>query len=291
MKILNLTQHISTPDQQQEGVFEPAFKDDIKDTLTFSGKTPTEQDINERAISLTFQAKQAFMQNNLTNDEQTVMLGGAPYFMGALEDRLKKEGIESCYAFSKQEIKEDGTRVFRHLGMLKAPNSERDIKACPEIDNIGNGKVLNLTQFVASSELQEHGVVEPSDRDSIKTRLNFNDLPNEQDLIDRATELANIAFQDMSEKGINEDERYAMIGGAPFFLSELEGALREQGITPVYSYSERDVQEINMPDGSVEKKATFVHKGFVEGQAYSTEREIALENNLAPNEQSLRISQ
>jgi len=53
-----------------------------------------------------------------------------------------------------------------------------------------------------------------------------------------------------------------MIGGAPFFMSYLEEALRYRGLTPVYAFSQRESVEQVIDDKTV-KTSVFVHKGFI----------------------------
>ena len=55
------------------------------------------------------------------------MIGGAPFFMGILEQELKKQGIKPVYAFSQRESVDkemaDGSvqkvAVFKHLGFYE----------------------------------------------------------------------------------------------------------------------------------------------------------------------------
>ena len=54
----------------------------------------------------------------------------------------------------------------------------------------------------------------------------------------------------------------AMIGGAPYLMAELEKALWNRGIEPVYSFSERKSVETEK-DGVVTKVNVFEHVGFV----------------------------
>ena len=55
----------------------------------------------------------------------------------------------------------------------------------------------------------------------------------------------------------------AMIGGAPWMMSALEGALLDAGVQPVYAFSVRESVEQVQPDGSVRKVNVFRHVGFV----------------------------
>lgn len=51
MNIINLTQHIATQDQEDEGVFEPENKQVVQDLITFTS-LPTKEDMIDRAKKL-----------------------------------------------------------------------------------------------------------------------------------------------------------------------------------------------------------------------------------------------
>lgn len=120
MKILNLTQHNATADQVAAGVIEPSAEDKqaIQAMLTFA-EPPTKQNIEGRADLLARIAEGA--------GATKVMIGGAPYLMGALEKALQSWGIQPLYAFSAREVveeqDEDGAvtkrTVFRHAGWVE----------------------------------------------------------------------------------------------------------------------------------------------------------------------------
>ena len=113
MKILNLTQHLASQEQIEEGVVEPKNKDFVKELLTFD-ELPTKEEIQKRATELTKIA--------MNEGYKKVMIGGAPYLMGMLELTLKSQGIQSVYAFSKRvSIEKDGvkTSVFKHIGFVE----------------------------------------------------------------------------------------------------------------------------------------------------------------------------
>lgn len=113
--ILNLTQHLATPEQ---GVAEPTNKKLVQDLLTFVG-LPTKEDIKAKASALA----------NIAVDHgaSAAMIGGAPYLLSALEDALKGRGIKSLYAYSErvseERVREDGsvekTNVFKHLDFVE----------------------------------------------------------------------------------------------------------------------------------------------------------------------------
>jgi hypothetical protein len=116
--------------------------------------------------------------------------------------------------------------------------------------------ILNLTQHPATTEQVADGVIEPSNKRAVQSALTFDEIPNANEIKARAEFLAGIAKEAKVKK--------ALIGGAPFFMSALERALIEAGITPVYAFSVRD--SIEEPDGKggVKKTNVFKHVGFVE---------------------------
>jgi hypothetical protein len=123
--IINLTQHVATPEQIAAGVIEPSPEDkkNIQQLLTFE-ELPSIEELERRAYGL------ATLVTNLgaaNASHHTVLIGGAPYFMGALERALKAQGHQPVYAFSRRESvdqpQSDGTirkvAVFRHLGFVE----------------------------------------------------------------------------------------------------------------------------------------------------------------------------
>lgn len=117
--------------------------------------------------------------------------------------------------------------------------------------------MLNLTQHNATPEQVAQGVVElPSDvKEELKKLLTFNTLEETAELNERAYKIARIAKEHGAER--------AMIGGAPFFMPTLESMLALGDISAHYAFSQREVVETTLPNGSVEKKAIFKHVGFV----------------------------
>jgi len=118
MTILNLTQHPATPDQIEAGVVEPADKKQVVDLLTFD-TIPSPAEMRDRAERIAALAKEA--------GAASAMIGGAPFFMSALERALLEAGVEPVYAFSVRRTEEapqpDGsvrkTNVFRHVGFVR----------------------------------------------------------------------------------------------------------------------------------------------------------------------------
>lgn len=125
-------------------------------------------------------------------------------------------------------------------------------------------RILNLTQHAATQEQLAAGVVDvrPEDRDFLVELLTFDSIPSRHEIDDRAHDLA--LFASMYDLG---DEVYpdaAMIGGAPFFMSALEGALLGYSVKPIYAFSVRESVDAVQTDGTVKKTAVFRHRGFVE---------------------------
>jgi hypothetical protein len=120
MKILNLTQHVATPDQVAAGVIEPANKEQVVNLLTFD-TLPSPLETWNRAKALAQIAKES--------GASAAMIGGAPYFMSALEAALTdyRIGVDPLYSFSIRESQEvvqpDGTvrkvSVFKHAGFVR----------------------------------------------------------------------------------------------------------------------------------------------------------------------------
>lgn len=121
MKILNLTQHVATPEQLAAGVVDlsPKDKEFLAKELTFDD-LPSSGEIKARAENIGLIPGQ--------HGYTAALIGGAPYLMGALERVLAREGIETFYAFSLRVSAEktlpDGKVIkvneFKHIGFLKA---------------------------------------------------------------------------------------------------------------------------------------------------------------------------
>lgn len=118
-EIVNLTQHLATFTQQDEGVFDVLNREDVRDLLTFT-KMPTREEIIERAEELA-QIAQA-------SRAKKAMIGGAMFLMQPLEMALIRRGITPVFAFSERVSQEvinaDGsvtkTNTFRHVGFVES---------------------------------------------------------------------------------------------------------------------------------------------------------------------------
>jgi len=93
-------------------------------------------------------------------------------------------------------------------------------------------KILNLTIKNITPLQYSLGVIEPMNKDQVIVLLTFNELPKKDDMILRALKLADICLYHQVTK--------AMIGGVDFFMCTLEHVLMENGIKPVYSFSNND---------------------------------------------------
>lgn len=102
MKIHNLTQHQATQEQIRDGVtdFTPAQQQELRSLLTFDG-LPDAGTIHARADKLANWA--------VAHGVTAAMLGGAPFLMSGLIDRLKHHGIRTFFAFSRRRSTEHET--------------------------------------------------------------------------------------------------------------------------------------------------------------------------------------
>lgn len=117
-------------------------------------------------------------------------------------------------------------------------------------------KILNLTQHLGTPEQIAEGLFEPLNKKEVQTLLTFVDVPEKENIWERAERLAEIAEENGAEK--------ALIGGALWLMYPLAKSLRDAGIMPVYSFSVRESIDVPQADGTVVKKAIFKHKCFFE---------------------------
>jgi hypothetical protein len=107
--ILNLTQHVGTPEQ---GVLEPSRKAEVQEIITFEGDDlPAEWDevkalYERRADALATLASEEFDLLGVPEGGRAAMIGGAPYFQKPLEEALAGRGITPLYSFSER-VSED----------------------------------------------------------------------------------------------------------------------------------------------------------------------------------------
>ena len=123
-------------------------------------------------------------------------------------------------------------------------------------------KILNLTQHNATAEQMAAGVYDLSaDKiGELRKALTFDFLPTENEIWERAEIIATIA----GEEKVKTGAKTAMIGGAPYLMRALVSCLALKGITPLYSFSQRQSEESTDSNGNVVKTAVFRHVGFIE---------------------------
>lgn len=121
------------------------------------------------------------------------------------------------------------------------------------------GKICNLTQHHITDEqlldLYRHGFDASNIHENIGMAETFYTLPSREEMMMKAERTANWA------NGL--DYKAAIMGGAPYYMPYLEGALEYHGILPIYAFTKRVVSEIPGENGEVIKKSVFSHGGWV----------------------------
>lgn len=118
--------------------------------------------------------------------------------------------------------------------------------------------VINLTQHEPTPDQKAiiHNWVDLTDAEKAYVKKNLTFRPQEVTkyvIIGRAAMLATLA----KEKGA----KYAHIGGAPYLMAHLEDCLKQAGIVPLHSLTER-VTEERVIDGEVVKTSVSKCAGF-----------------------------
>lgn len=94
MILINLTQHNLTQEQLKDAVeVGTDVRDEVIKLITFSG-LPTAGEIKNNASRLAAICRDMHASH--------AVIGGAPYFMGPLEQALRKAGIVPLYAFTER---------------------------------------------------------------------------------------------------------------------------------------------------------------------------------------------
>lgn len=128
MTVINLTQHVASPEQVEAGVLDldGAYREMLLDILNFVGQ-PTSEDVLESARDLAFLMERCIKR--FDEPDLRFMLGGAPFLMAQLSNlEVFDEDLQSriLFAFSERESVErtlpDGsvqkTAVFKHKGFI-----------------------------------------------------------------------------------------------------------------------------------------------------------------------------
>ena len=122
-------------------------------------------------------------------------------------------------------------------------------------------KIVNLTQHSSTETQAEQGVIEPPDKEYVKSLITFEDIPTLQDLRKRANLLVEICRE--------MNMQFALIAGAHWWLIVLEHHLRIHGITPLQSFSKRVSFEHTNENGTVHMVKTFVHAGWIQSPEFT----------------------
>jgi len=118
-KIYNLTNHIPTEEQKQDGIVElpPTIKAEIRELINFE-ELPSKEELQERAQKIT----RILLAHNI----KKVLIGGAVFFMPILVWELNANGITPYASFSKRDVeeyKENDTVIkkvkFKHIGLIE----------------------------------------------------------------------------------------------------------------------------------------------------------------------------
>ena len=149
--------------------------------------------------------------------------------------------------------------------------------------------IINATQHEATPDQIAAGVCASAYEEKIRQWLTFDSLPSRLHIQQRAKFIAGYVVDQAMEIVKNGDftEKHhkalqqlvgmpayreticksfrikAMIGGAPYLMSELEKELWHLGIEPVYAFTKRESVETVGENGEVTKTAVFKHAGFV----------------------------
>ncbi len=122
--------------------------------------------------------------------------------------------------------------------------------------------MLNLTQHALTAEQWRDGAVEPEAdvKAQIQELITFDRsvIEHPEQILNRAKALVSLIKREYPL--VNQ----AVVGGALYFMPALVRELKEVGIQPYFSYTDRVSQETHNPDGSVTKTLVFKHLGWVE---------------------------
>lgn len=133
--------------------------------------------------------------------------------------------------------------------------------------------IVNLTPYPATLDQIDDGVrnLAPDEQEALRRAHKFNEFPSAEEISARAEFIANLAVNNGLGDGDPLSSFYedpfpdaAMINGEPYLMSALERELAAIGIKPVYAFSIRESQEVELLDGEVETHTIFRHAGFID---------------------------
>lgn len=127
--ILNLTQHLATPEQVLAGVIDlPTIERSTLVKMLTVEELPVAGELEGRCETIAQLAIHNGLGGDIGDDPifTNVMIGGAPWMMSMLEHALVNENFKPVYAFSQrvsaETTKPDGTvvktNVFKHVGFV-----------------------------------------------------------------------------------------------------------------------------------------------------------------------------
>jgi hypothetical protein len=124
----------------------------------------------------------------------------------------------------------------------------------------GKMKIINITQHPATAEQVAAGVIDvPAENlTELRALITFDALPTVEEIETRARAVAALVKR-LNIAGV----KYAMIGGALYFMGALERALADISICPIYAFSVRNTVEEVLSNGDIKKTQIFQHGGFV----------------------------
>lgn len=143
------------------------------------------------------------------------------------------------------------------------------------IKHYGGAIIINLTQHKMTGDQYQYNGTKlkeliseiPEEQEEyekeLKALLNFHELPTKDSINLRVMQITEFALNYFMRADV-ENNRYALIGGAPYLTAPLAEMLKKVGITPLYAFSKRESVETTQPDGSVVKTSVFKHAGYVE---------------------------
>lgn len=149
------------------------------------------------------------------------------------------------------------------------------MKGLDVIKQYGGAIIINLTQHkMTGDQYQYNGTKlkeliseipeEQADYEKeLKTLLNFHELPTRDTINLRVMQITEFALNYFMGAGV-QNNRYALIGGAPYLTAPLAEMLKKVGIIPLYAFSKRESVETVQADGSVIKTSVFKHAGYIE---------------------------
>ncbi len=125
MKIINLTQHLATPEQIAAGVID--LDADARAKLSAAITFFSLPSVSELAARAEIVATIASNHRDADKEFDAAMIAGASYFIPALENALREANIVPLHAFSLREQIQtelaDGSvkreTIFRHRGFVQ----------------------------------------------------------------------------------------------------------------------------------------------------------------------------